>query len=52
MTARIEAVSRDDAHRFSKVPQEAIRLIAGVGVEGDAIALSLPAEPHRKLEAA
>ncbi len=30
------AVSRDAAHRFSKQPCESIRLIAGLGVEGDA----------------
>jgi MOSC domain-containing protein YiiM len=30
------AVSRDPAHRFSKMPEVAIRLLAGLGVEGDA----------------
>lgn len=30
------AVCRDDEHRFSKVPQESITLLAGLGVEGDA----------------
>ena len=30
------AVSRDDRHRFSKVPVESITLVAGHGVEGDA----------------
>ena len=30
------AVSRDDQHRFSKVPVESITLVAGHGVEGDA----------------
>lgn len=30
------AVSRDDKHRFSKNNQDGIRLIAGLGVEGDA----------------
>jgi len=30
------AVSRDDAHRFSKPTRESITLIAGLGVEGDA----------------
>jgi MOSC domain-containing protein YiiM len=34
--ARVEAVSRDGKHRFSKVPVEAITLLAGLGVEGDA----------------
>jgi hypothetical protein len=34
--ARVGAVCRDDAHRFSKRPCEAIRLLAGLGVEGDA----------------
>ncbi len=36
MTAVVAAVSRDGAHRFSKQPAEAIRLVAGLGVEGDA----------------
>lgn len=30
------AVSRDSAHRFSKPNQDSIRLLAGLGVEGDA----------------
>jgi MOSC domain-containing protein YiiM len=30
------AVSRDSTHRFSKPNQDAIRLLAGLGVEGDA----------------
>jgi MOSC domain-containing protein YiiM len=34
--AFVAAVSSDDRHAFSKVPREAIRLIAGLGVEGDA----------------
>ncbi len=34
--ARVVAVSRDDAHRFSKPTRESITLIAGYGVEGDA----------------
>jgi MOSC domain-containing protein YiiM len=32
----VAAVHRDAQHRFSKVPVEAIRLVAGIGVEGDA----------------
>ncbi|HKP74987.1 MAG TPA: MOSC domain-containing protein [Longimicrobiaceae bacterium] len=32
----VVAVSRSPRHRFSKAPEEAIRLIAGIGVEGDA----------------
>jgi hypothetical protein len=32
----VVGVSRSPSHRFSKAPQEAIRLVAGVGVEGDA----------------
>ncbi len=32
----IAAVSRDARHRFSKRTQESIRLLAGLGVEGDA----------------
>lgn len=32
----VKAVSRDALHRFSKVPVESIRLVAGHGVEGDA----------------
>ncbi|MFH7324370.1 MOSC domain-containing protein [Aeromicrobium sp. JJY06] len=33
---RVVAVSRDDRHRFSKVPVESITLVEGHGVEGDA----------------
>lgn len=33
---QVVAVARDDAHRFSKPTREAITLIAGLGVEGDA----------------
>jgi MOSC domain-containing protein YiiM len=36
MAATILALSSDSAHRFSKQPRESIRLIAGLGVEGDA----------------
>jgi MOSC domain-containing protein YiiM len=36
MTAHVIAVARDDAHRFSKCDVDAIRLLAGLGVEGDA----------------
>ena len=35
-TAQVVAVSRDSTHRFSKEPAESIRLLAGLGVEGDA----------------
>lgn len=34
--ARVLAVSRDDQHRFSKPTMRSIRLVEGVGVEGDA----------------
>lgn len=34
--AEIIAVARDGGHRFSKPPLPAIRLLAGLGVEGDA----------------
>jgi MOSC domain-containing protein YiiM len=36
MDAVVTAVSRDPAHRFSKHNESAIRLLAGLGVEGDA----------------
>lgn len=36
LPARVVAVARDDAHRFSKPTRESITLIAGIGVEGDA----------------
>lgn len=32
---KVEAVARDDAHRFSKPTVDEIRLVAGLGVEGD-----------------
>ncbi|WP_225846673.1 MOSC domain-containing protein [Streptomyces sp. HPF1205] len=32
----VVAVSRDATHRFSKINQDGIRLLAGLGVEGDA----------------
>lgn len=41
MVARVVAVSRDEMHRFSKVPAEAITLVEGVGVAGDAHAGTL-----------
>ena len=36
MTGRVVAVSRSARHRFSKEPLEAVTLLAGFGVEGDA----------------
>lgn len=36
MDGRVVSISRDGAHRFSKRPVETIRLVAGLGVEGDA----------------
>jgi MOSC domain-containing protein YiiM len=36
MAARVIAVAKDSAHRFSKQPAPAITLLAGLGVEGDA----------------
>jgi MOSC domain-containing protein YiiM len=41
MVAQVIAVSRDEMHRFSKVPAEAITLIEGMGVAGDAHAGTL-----------
>ncbi|WP_348787659.1 MOSC domain-containing protein [Leifsonia sp. NPDC080035] len=35
-SARVVGVSRDARHRFSKAPEDAITLVAGLGVEGDA----------------
>jgi MOSC domain-containing protein YiiM len=34
-SARVVSVSRDDEHRFSKPTVSSIRLIAGLGIEGD-----------------
>lgn len=39
--ARVVAVSRDELHRFSKVPVPSITLVAGLGVLGDAHAGTL-----------
>jgi hypothetical protein len=36
VTGTVAAVALDGEHRFSKAPVEEIRLIAGLGVEGDA----------------
>lgn len=36
LTAQIIAVARSAGHTFSKTPQTSVRLIAGLGVEGDA----------------
>lgn len=36
MDGRVVSVSRDGAHRFSKLPVAVIRLVEGLGVEGDA----------------
>ena len=41
MVAQVVAVSRDATHRFSKVPCEAITLMEGMGVLGDAHAGTL-----------
>lgn len=41
MVAQVVAVSRDGTHRFSKVPVDAITLVAGMGVAGDAHAGTL-----------
>lgn len=41
MGAEVVAVSRDGTHRFSKVPVEAITLVEGMGVAGDAHAGTL-----------
>ena len=35
-TGHVVAVSRDSTHRFSKDPVDAVMLLAGLGVEGDA----------------
>lgn len=40
-TPRVVAVSRDETHRFSKMPAESITLVAGTGVLGDAHAGTL-----------
>ena len=36
MSARVIALARDDLHRMSKQPCDRVRLVAGLGVEGDA----------------
>ncbi|CAN5884895.1 MOSC domain-containing protein [soil metagenome] len=36
MDAHVTGVSRDGKHAFSKAPRDGIRLLAGLGVEGDA----------------
>ena len=36
MGAMVTAVARDDGHNFSKPAQDSIRLLTGLGVEGDA----------------
>src|SRR5579884_4453693 len=36
MSGRVEAVSRSGSHTLRKANQESIRLLAGLGVEGDA----------------
>jgi MOSC domain-containing protein YiiM len=41
MVARVVSVSRDQLHRFSKVPTDAITLVEGMGVAGDAHAGTL-----------
>lgn len=38
---RVVAVSRDETHRFSKLPADSITLVAGLGVLGDAHAGTL-----------
>ena len=41
MVGRVVAVSRDELHRFSKVPTDTITLVEGMGVAGDAHAGTL-----------
>jgi MOSC domain-containing protein YiiM len=41
MSPRVLAVSRDTTHRFSKLPCDAITLVEGMGVAGDAHAGTL-----------
>lgn len=41
MRAQVVAVSRDEQHRFSKVPMDSISVVAGLGVVGDAHAGAL-----------
>ncbi|GLW24723.1 MOSC domain-containing protein [Microbispora triticiradicis] len=36
MTGSVTAVSRSATHTFSKAPMDSVRLLAGLGVEGDA----------------
>lgn len=36
MSARVVAVHRSDSHSFSKYPEDAITLVEGLGVDGDA----------------
>jgi len=36
MNAQVLAVARDEAHRFSKQPAGELKLLAGLGIEGDA----------------
>jgi MOSC domain-containing protein YiiM len=36
MQGTVVSVSSDDAHRFSKIIRQSVRLIEGYGVEGDA----------------
>jgi MOSC domain-containing protein YiiM len=36
MTGTVTSVHRDDGHHFSKPPADAVTLLAGLGVEGDA----------------
>lgn len=42
---RVVAVSRDELHRFSKIPVDAITLVAGLGIVGDAHAGTLVQPP-------
>lgn len=36
MSAVVVAVHRDETHRFSKLPEDSVELVAGLGVAGDA----------------
>ncbi|ABC28825.1 hypothetical protein HCH_01992 [Hahella chejuensis KCTC 2396] len=47
--AKVLSVSKSAEHRFSKTQAPTIHLIAGEGVDGDAIAVSLPPEPYLPL---
>ena len=50
-SGRVTAVSRSQAHTFTKPNHEKVRLVTGLGVEGDALGMPSRSQPDTFLRA-